>query len=112
VATPPTLPGSLITSCYDPVFQDSCLKPLLDQADDAPVTNAMVQEAGEPFMAHRVEEPGDIGVQNVVHRGNIIFLPATVHLRGTPAQVPGGGQSMIPILVRAKASRSIVAYVM
>jgi hypothetical protein len=41
------LPGSLLTDRYDPFFQDSRLKPLLDQADDAPVADAMIQDDSE-----------------------------------------------------------------
>jgi hypothetical protein len=37
------------------------------QADDARVADPMLDEADEPVLAHGVEEPGNIGVQNVVH---------------------------------------------
>ena len=62
-----SLPGPLITDVYDPVFQDPRLEPLPDQADDAPVADAMFHEANEPFLVHRVEERADVGVQYEVH---------------------------------------------
>src|SRR6516164_1892177 len=39
----------------------------MDQADDAPVADAMLYEADEPFLVHRVEERADVGVQYEVH---------------------------------------------
>src|SRR6202011_52781 len=51
----------------DPVFQDTRLEPFTDQADDARVADPVLDEADEPVLAYRVEEPGNIGVHNVVH---------------------------------------------
>src|SRR6185369_12382333 len=50
-----------------PVFQDARLQPFVDQADDALVTNPMLDEADEPFLVHRVEERSDVGIQYEVH---------------------------------------------
>src|SRR5262249_24095955 len=41
--------------------------PFLDQADDALVTDPMLQEPDQPFLADLVEERSDIGVQYVAH---------------------------------------------
>src|SRR6266478_9734092 len=43
------------------------LSPFIDQADDARVADPVLDDADEPVLAHRIEEPGNIGVQNVVH---------------------------------------------
>src|SRR5215475_12837531 len=57
------LPYPLVTDRHDPVFQNARLEPLADQADDAPVADPMLHEPYEPFLAHRVEERSDVGVQ-------------------------------------------------
>src|SRR6202011_1275002 len=62
-----SLPGPLVTDRHDPVFQDACLEPFLDQADDASVADAMFHKLDEPLLAHRVEERADVGVQYPVH---------------------------------------------
>jgi hypothetical protein len=51
----------------DPVFQDTRFEPFTDQTDDARVADPVLDEADEPVLAYCVEEPGNIGVQNVVH---------------------------------------------
>ena len=61
------LPRPPVTDRNDSVFQDARLQPFLDQADDAPVTDPMLQEAYQPFLADFVEERPDIGVQNEAH---------------------------------------------
>src|SRR5712671_4799609 len=43
------------------------LSPFIDQADDARVADPVLDDADEPVLADRIEEPGNIGVQNVVH---------------------------------------------
>src|SRR6202030_3267652 len=58
---------SLVTDRHDPVFQDACLEPFLDQADNASVADAMFHELDEPLLANRVEERADVGVQYPVH---------------------------------------------
>ena len=47
--------GPPVTDRHDPVFQDACLEPFLDQADDASVADAMFHKLDEPLLAHRVE---------------------------------------------------------
>ena len=49
------------------VFENARLQPFLDQAEDALVADAMLEEADEPFLAHRVEELRDVGVDDEVH---------------------------------------------
>jgi hypothetical protein len=61
------LPRPPLTDRHDPVFQDTRLEPFPDQADDAPVADPMLHELDQPFLAHRVEERSDIGVQYPVH---------------------------------------------
>src|SRR5499427_8245844 len=56
------LPRPYLARRHDPVFQDAGLEPFLDQADDAPVA-----DTGQPFLADRVEERADVGVQYPVH---------------------------------------------
>jgi len=65
ITDPCPVPRSLVIN--DPVFQDTRFEPFPDQADDARVADPVLDEADEPVLAHRIEEPGNIGVQNVVH---------------------------------------------
>jgi site-specific DNA recombinase len=57
----------LVANRHDPVFQDACLQPFLDQADDALIADPMLHEADEPVFAHLIEERPDVGVQYEVH---------------------------------------------
>src|SRR5712691_9343490 len=41
---------------HDPVFEDAHLEPFLDQADDAPVADPVLDEADQPVLVDRVEE--------------------------------------------------------
>jgi hypothetical protein len=50
-----TLPSPPVACRYDPVFQNTRLQPFLDQADDALVADAMLDETDEPVLAHRVK---------------------------------------------------------
>ena len=49
------------------IFYDARLQPLADQTEDAAITDPMLDEADQPFMADRIEEPGDVGVHDPVH---------------------------------------------
>ena len=60
-------PVPLVTDRHDPVFEDARLQPFPDQADDAPVADPMLHEPDQPFLADRVEERPDVGVQDLVH---------------------------------------------
>src|SRR3954464_11574859 len=64
-----SLPCPRLTDAHDPVLQDPRVQPFPDQADDARVADAVVQETEEPFLAHRVEERPDVGVQDGAHLG-------------------------------------------
>src|SRR5215218_1163186 len=64
-----SLPCPRLTDAHDPVFQDPRPEPFPDQADDARVADPVVQETDKPFLAHRVEERPDVGVQDVAHLG-------------------------------------------
>jgi hypothetical protein len=44
------LPRSSVTDRHDPVFHHAHLEPFLDQADDAPVADPMLQEADQPLL--------------------------------------------------------------
>ncbi len=39
-----------------------------DQADDTAVTDPVFDKPEQPIVADRVDEPGNVGVQNPVHR--------------------------------------------
>src|ERR1700730_4339316 len=43
------------------------LQPFADQANDAAVTDPLLDEADQPLVADRIEEPGNVGVQYPVH---------------------------------------------
>ena len=42
--------SSTLSYGYDPVFEDARLEPFPDQTDDAPVADAVLQEADQPVM--------------------------------------------------------------
>ena len=56
------------SDAHHPVFHHPGLQPFADQTDDATVADPLRDETDQPVMAHRVEEPGDVGVHNPVHR--------------------------------------------
>src|SRR2546430_2649392 len=49
-----------------PAFTPPGLQPLADRADDPPISNPVLDEFDEPIVVHRVEEPGDVGVEDEV----------------------------------------------
>jgi len=53
------LPRPSVTDRYDPAFHNTRLEPFLDQADDAPVADPMLQEADQPLLVDLVEGSGD-----------------------------------------------------
>src|SRR6516162_6013639 len=68
ITEPCPVPLSLtVTDRHHPVFHDARLEPFLDQADDAPVADPMLQEADQPFLVDLIEERSDVGVQYVAH---------------------------------------------
>jgi len=50
-----------------PVFRHTGLQPFADQTDHTPITDPMLNEFDQPFVADRIEKPGDVGIQNPVH---------------------------------------------
>ena len=70
------LPRPLVTGRDDPVFQDTRLQPFLDQADDAPVADPMLDETNQPVLADFVEKGSNVGVENVVHLVCVV-MPTT-----------------------------------
>src|SRR6266581_5977436 len=60
-------PVPLSLTVTNPAFHDTRLEPSLDQADDAPVADPMLQEADQPLLVDLVEERSDIGVQYEAH---------------------------------------------
>src|SRR6266566_3451144 len=56
IMSPVALPRPPVTDRHHPVFEDARLEPLLDQADDAPVADPMLQEPDQPVLADLVEE--------------------------------------------------------
>lgn len=57
-----SLPAPSVTDRHDPIFQDACLEPFADQADDAQVADTVFDESDQPFLVDRVEERLDVGV--------------------------------------------------
>ena len=62
-----SLPRPPVTDHDDPVFEHARLQPFLDQADDAPVADPVLQEAYQPVMTDLIEERPDVGVQYEAH---------------------------------------------
>src|SRR6202030_2717677 len=62
-----SLPRPPVTDRYDPVFQNARLQPFLDQADDAPVADPLLQEVDQAFLTDLIEERPDVGVHYPVH---------------------------------------------
>src|ERR1700758_588147 len=62
-----SLPRPPITGSHDSVFEHPRLEPFLDQANDAPVADPVLQKAYQPFLTDRIEEPLNIGVHNPAH---------------------------------------------
>src|SRR6476660_191088 len=60
-------PRPPVTNHDDPVFEHARLQPFLDQADDAPVADPVLQEADQPVMTDLIEERPDVGVQYEAH---------------------------------------------
>src|SRR6266545_2906714 len=50
-----------------PLLQHARPQPLLDEAHDAPVRNTVLDEADEPFVVQRVEEPPNVRIEHPVH---------------------------------------------
>jgi len=51
---------------HHPAFHHPGLQPLADQADNPPISDPVFDECDQPLMAHRVEEPGNVGVEDEV----------------------------------------------
>ena len=62
-----SLPRPPVADRHRPIFEDARSEPFADQADDALVANPVFHKAGQPLLAHRVEERPDVGVQYPVH---------------------------------------------
>src|SRR5215831_18137170 len=52
---------------YHPVFEDAGSQPFLDEPDDAPIADPMLQEADHPFLGNFREKRPDIGVEYEVY---------------------------------------------
>jgi hypothetical protein len=63
------LAGPLVTNRHDSVLEDSCLEPFLGQAEDARVSNPMLQEASQPFSVDLIKEALDVNLEYPVHLG-------------------------------------------
>ncbi len=61
------LPRPPVTDRHRPVFENARLQPFADQADDALVADAALDEPDQPVLADRVEKAPDVGVQYPVH---------------------------------------------
>ena len=49
------------------LIENARLQPFLNQAENALVADAMFEEPGEPFLAHRIEQLRNVGVDDPVH---------------------------------------------
>ena len=65
------LPRPLLCGSNLSRFENPRLQPFSDQADDALVADAVLQQPDEPILAHRVEELRNIGVDDEVHLGAV-----------------------------------------
>src|SRR3954465_3624960 len=61
------LPGPPVTAHHNSIFKDTRLEPFLDLTGDALIADPVLNEPDQPFLAHRVEERLDVGVQYEVH---------------------------------------------
>jgi len=75
-----------------PVFQNSCIQPLLDVANDTPIRDAMLNELHQPLVVDGVEKSTNVRVEYPVH----------FTLGDTDCQ---GIQSLVRSTSRAKAIR-------
>ena len=50
-----------------PVLCHPGLQPIAEQSDHPPVADAMLDEFDQPFVANRIEEARNVGVQYPVH---------------------------------------------
>src|SRR6202045_1003695 len=64
-ATPPC--GVPVSVSHLPVLHHPGRQPFADQANDAAVTDPVLDEADQPLVADRIKEPGNVGVQYPVH---------------------------------------------
>jgi hypothetical protein len=62
----PNLPRSPLTDRQRPLFEHPP-EPFLDQADDASITDPVLREANQPFLADRIEEAPNVGVDDPAH---------------------------------------------
>src|SRR5512136_1149828 len=49
------------------ILQHAGSQPFLDEAHDAPVPYTVLDEPHQPFVAERVEEAADVGIEHPVH---------------------------------------------
>ena len=54
-----SLPGSPVADRHRPVFENARPQPFANQADDAPVADAVLHKTDQPVLAHRIE--GSVG---------------------------------------------------
>jgi hypothetical protein len=52
---------------HHPVFHHPGLQPFADQADDPPISDPVFDKFDQPIVVHRIEEPGDVGVEDEVN---------------------------------------------
>jgi hypothetical protein len=66
ITDPCPVPRSLVVN--DPVFQDARFEPFTDQANDAAVTDPVLDEADQPLVVDRIEGSGGRPPMAVIFR--------------------------------------------
>ncbi len=66
-ADTPALDRPLLATDALPILQHAGFEPFLDQAHDAPVSDAVLEEFHQPRVIEGLEEPAQIGVEHPVH---------------------------------------------
>ena len=65
ITDPCPVPVSLTATT--PSSRMPAFRPFLDQADDAPVADPVLQETDQPLLTNRVKERPDVGVHDEAH---------------------------------------------
>ena len=63
----PALDGPHLPRCPLPILQHTGAQPFLDEAHDAPVSDAMLDEPNQPLVVEGVKEAPNVGVEHPVH---------------------------------------------
>src|SRR5450756_3189811 len=62
-----SLRSSFIRLDFPAIFHHTRLQPFLDEADDPAITDPVLHECDQPFVANRIKEPRDVGIEDPVY---------------------------------------------